>query len=140
MTTLHLGVVDIAYAIGGKSATTGQVAGILEANYGVMRTFLELHEQEIADAIAKQFVGMLENAKMGAPLNIGVVMFPEISAAFAEYLDTGEWEATSGQPTAAALGGHRHSHKSVTANGKGARPSFIDTGTYRNSMQAWMTK
>lgn len=140
MTTFHLGVVDIAYTEDGKSATTGKVAGILEANYGVMRTFLELHEQDIADAVAKQFSGMLENAKMGAPLNYGVVIFPEIHAEFAEYLDTGEWERTSGQIVAAAQAGHRSTNKSIMANKKGSRVAFVDTHTYKNAMQAWLSK
>jgi len=142
---VHLGVVDVAYTEDDKLTTTGKVAGILEANYGVMRTFVELHEDEIGDELVNQLMGMLESAKQGKldediAERVADIHFPKIQAMFRNYLDAGEWEKTSGQPTQVALDGVRHSHKRPYANGKGPRPSFIDTGLYRSSFRTWVSK
>lgn len=132
---VHLGVLDVAYDAG---ETTGRVAQILEDNYGVMRVFAELHEQEIADALTKQMMGMLADAKRGAPLPYGDIMFPKIDEEFRRYLDAGEWEATSGQPTQAAIGGK--SKRKIAGKYADARKSFVDTGLYQNSFRTWVTK
>ena len=84
MAMLHLGVVDVAYESDGKPTTTGDVAGYLEDEYHVMRTFLELHEQDIADAVAQQLMGLMENAKMGQPLVIGSIQFDKVQLQFAD--------------------------------------------------------
>ena len=140
MAMLHLGVVDVAYESDGKPTTTGDVAGYLEDEYHVMRTFLELHEQDIADAVAQQLMGLMENAKMGQPLVIGSIQFDKVQLQFADYIESAEWEKTSGQPTQAAQLGIRHSKKFVYANARGPRPSFLDTGLYKDSFRAWMTR
>lgn len=142
---VHLGVVDVAYTENDTQTTTGKVAEILEANYGVMRTFVELHEDEIADELGNQLIGMLESAKQGKLSedytdHLIDIHFPKVEAMFRNYLDSAEWERTSGQPTQAALMGVRHTHKRPYANGKGPRPSFIDTGLYRASFRTWVSK
>jgi len=131
----HLGVVDVAYSEDGKTTTTGDVAEILEANYGVMRTFVELHEKDIANELSSQLMGMLESAKQGAPLPLGSIQFPKIDAMFRDYLDHGEWEKTSGQPTQAAQNGVRTGKKRPYKKSNSPRPSFIDTGLYRGSFK-----
>lgn len=143
---VHLGVLDVAYSTSSNNSsigpvqptTTGDVAEILEANYGVMRTFLELHESEIGDELASHMMGLLENAKLGAPLPVGDIHFQKIAAKFRTYLDLGEWEKTSGQPTKAAESGKSNRKKYKKYDG--ARKSFIDTGLYQASFRVWVSK
>lgn len=134
---LHLGVLDVPYQDENKSATTGQVAQILEDKYGVMTVFNEIHGQEIADDVASQLMGMLENIQAGAPMPTGDLFFPKIDKAFRDYLNSGEWEQTSGMPTKAALSGVRSGKMKKDSK---ARPSFIDTGLYRASFRSWIDK
>ena len=140
MTTLHLGVVDVAYKAEGSMTTTGEVAGYLEDKYHVMETFLELHGEDIADGVAKQLMGLMANAKAGAPLVVGTVEFGKVQQQFANYLESSEWERTSGQTIMAAKMGIRHSKKWVYSNARGPRPAFIDTGLYKASMRAWIQR
>src|SRR5258706_1457233 len=51
------------------TTTTGDVAEILEARYGVMAMFYLLHGQDVADALEKTLQGKLDNLLMGAPLS-----------------------------------------------------------------------
>jgi hypothetical protein len=81
MPKLHLGVVDVAYTEDGKAVTTGEVAEILEANYGVMRVFVELHEKDIAAELEQQLVGLIETAAQGGLQKKG-----------SEQLDHSKWE------------------------------------------------
>ncbi|MHB8914741.1 MAG: hypothetical protein ACYC4K_02890 [Thiobacillus sp.] len=135
---VHLGVLDVAYADGDGTTTTGDVAEILEANYGVMRTFLELHESEIGDELAGHMMGLLENAKIGAPLPVGDIHFQKIAAKFRTYLDLGEWQNTSGQATQAAEAGASKRKKYKKYDGP--RKSFIDTGLYQQSFRVWVSR
>jgi hypothetical protein len=49
---LHLGVIDVPYPE--EKATTGEVAEILEAHYGVMRVFVEEYEDSITQEVEKK--------------------------------------------------------------------------------------
>ncbi len=131
---VNFGVIEQLYPDG---TSTGEVASILEAKYHVMRTFVELHEQEINDALVEQMAQVLDNAKAGAPLPFGEIRFAKIEEEFRRYIDLGEWEATSGQPTQAALEGKSKRKKS--GKYEGARPSFYETGLYTNSFSTWVT-
>ena len=49
--------------------TTGQVAEILEAKYGILEAFAETYAPQIADAFAHSVAGALESVMMGTPIN-----------------------------------------------------------------------
>ena len=97
MTTLHLGVIDVAYGwaappgettvqaglrvkrrkkkrtkarslFGLTSAiTTGDVATILEDKYHLMESFYQVHEKDIGNLIVQAVAGRLENIQLGVP-------------------------------------------------------------------------
>lgn len=156
MTTLHLGVIDIPYAYAQegdrkkgkkkrkivKSITTGEVADILEENYGVMETFFDVHEVEIVDHLTEALAGALESMVMGAPPKADpfAAGTQQINEMFKTFILSGEAEAVSipGTPTKAALKGvsHRRVHPYAKANPR--RPSFYDTGLYVDSFMSWV--
>jgi hypothetical protein len=154
MVTLNLGVVDVAYTEDGKSTTTGDVAEFLEADYHVMRTFLELHEDEIGNFLADAMVGEIESLAQGKPVLAlasrdvsthlgdrvisGQSVNGRIEEAFRDYLDSGEWNRTSGQKVAAADAGINHRKKNPYSQKNKARASFVDTGLYQASFRAWL--
>ena len=141
MAIVHFGVVDVAYTEKGKSTTTGDVAEILEDKYSVMQTFIDLHEKDIGNELADQLMGLLESARMGAPVDMSKVMFPKVDAMFRDYLDRGEWEKQKGNmPTKVAQAGVSHRKKRPYVKENPARPSFIDTGLYQSSFRTWLTK
>jgi hypothetical protein len=140
MATLHLGVENVAYSdpdVTGAT-TTGQVAEILEGKYHVMRLFVELHGQEIADALAKDMANsmdaMLNNERISKIPLAGAM--GQIESDFRDYLSADEWQKTSGQAIAAAQNGVSHRFKKVKSKTRGPRPAFIDTGLYSASFRA----
>ena len=157
---LLLGVHDVAYTDAEGSTTTGKVARYLEDDYHVMRTFVELHGDEIASHIADEFVGAIQDIALGKPPSLDAIgPMHAIETDFRHYLDRGEWESTSGQVIQAAQSGISHRFKSVSgkslsarsiaagavkARGKvlkrarKARKAFIDTGLYQASFTAWI--
>lgn len=157
---LHLGVNDIGYsatpsaprkvakarkgkankprkAKGGQSGaqSTGEVAEILEAKYGILATFVERYGQNIADAFANSAAGALESVMMGTPVNDPYAgATTEIEESMKLFLDLEEMNGSPGVPTKAALDGVNHRLKIK----KGApRPSFIDTGLFQSQLRAW---
>lgn len=166
MPVLHLGVIDIPYAThvaepqrrvavrfkkgqkprgftappaGGE--TTGDVASYLEDKYHIMEHFFELHQDEIAEDVAKAVVGQLESLLMGAPASTDP--FAEFTASlqtrFKKMLDAQELDKLGfpGIPTGAALRGVSHRFKHPYAK-RDPRASFIDTGTYQSAFIAWV--
>lgn len=133
---LHLGVIDVPYPE--EKATTGEVAEILEAHYGVMRVFVEEYEDSITQEVEEKMLGLIQNIKLGAPLHEGDIDFPGIERNFREYLDRSEWEKISGHPTKASILGKSKRKKGLTYGVK--RPSFIDTGLYQKSFRSWTEK
>jgi len=99
MTTLHLGVLDVAYSdapaaparaksnaatlrrLSSKNPpkaprtrsnrfkTTGDVAAILESKYHVMEIFFNLHQDFVVDELKSSMEGALQNLALGAPGN-----------------------------------------------------------------------
>ncbi len=154
---LILGVMDIPYSrsqqtqVGMRvrppaapgNTTTGDVAEILEARYRIMEKFYEIHGEEIAVDMTEVLQGKLENLMMGAPGDPFESVFQEgdlskVEERFRTMLDNRELDGrVSGVPTQAAQSGvsHRMLHPYAA---RGARPSFIDTGTYQASMRAWV--
>jgi hypothetical protein len=164
-TVLHLGVIDIPYVeqesaratrarlkkgksrgriakLFNKTATTGDVAEILEAKYHVMRIFFELHKEEVIEDIAQSLVGAMESIQLGAPLRISPFGAAEssIQARFKQFLANREIEHVGypGVPTQAALDGVNHRLKHPYASKNKRRPSFIDTGLYSSSFKSWL--
>ncbi len=149
---LHLGVLDVAYSSSyapakrlsqspPRSNSTGDVAEILEARYGVMAKFYELHGQEIADDVAEVLQDKLEALLLGAP--VSEELLPEgslskIEERFRKMLDDKELDGqVAGVPTQASLRGVSHRLLHPYAR-RSPRPSFIDSGQYQDSMRAWV--
>ena len=154
---LNLGVIDVPYAFSpgpvkaakkGKKAkrtkvsgvvTTGDVATILEAHYGVMAYFWEKHQQEIADLLANSLKGALETLMMGGPpaANPYAGAESDIEKMFRHFLDAREMDGQPGVPTKAAQDGVNPRKKLK----KGPpRPSFIASGLYQSHFKAWMER
>lgn len=151
MTTLHLGVYDMPYAdppSSGKRGrrksgvqTTGDVAEVLEQRYDVMAGFYELHGQEVANAFGEAMLDALEAVMSGRapPSNPLDPAMQDIGEMFREFIDREELSGLEeGVPTAAALKGVSHRFKHPYAKGHPRRPSFVDTGLYRESFVAWV--
>lgn len=157
---LHLGVVDVPYGASTAAATTrgskvrpptpagrvstGDVAQILEARYGVCAKFVDLHGQEIADELAGAMQDRLETMMMGGPAPAADdPILPEgslsaIEQVFRDMLNKRELDGVvEGVPTEASLIGVSHRMQNPYAV-RGARPSFIDTGQYQASFRAWV--
>lgn len=161
MPKLHLGVTDLPYGSAYAAATargarpprppasppnhitTGDVAEFLEARYGVLEKFVDLHGQEIADALAEAMQDRLEAVLMGGPAQAGGPLLPEgtlsdIEQRFRKMLDDRELDGrVTGVPTGAASRGVSHRLLHPYAR-RGPRPSFIDTGLYQSSFRAWV--
>lgn len=171
MLILHLGVLDQPYADpsasapkrarkarkgrqalartkkGSQSQTTGDVANILERQYGIMGMFYALHQRDVDSDIADSMAATLDNLIAGAPAsaltNPLAGAEEKIGERFREFIDSEEMailaSAPRGRPvpTKAALKGVSHRFKHPYAKGHPRRPSFVDTGLYRASFKAW---
>jgi hypothetical protein len=152
MPKLMLGVVDVAYSDGDGAKTTGDVAGYLEDEYHIMRTFLESYEDRIGEFLADAMVGEIESLAQGKPVTIfgkdvsthlgdrvisGSSVNGKIEESFRDFLDSREWKQTSGQDVDAANQGVSHRMKQPLKKRK-ARPEFVDTGLYQASFRAWI--
>lgn len=163
--TLHLGVIDAPYAnavqaekvpqakkgkankpLKPKTAsgtqTTGDVAEILEAKYGVMDTFAFARLPDIAKELEQSIAGSLETLMMGGSPDPNPFESAEsaIAAMFKGFLATSAIESMgiAGVPTQAALDGVSHRLKHSYAKGNPRRPSFIDTGAYQSHFTCWI--
>lgn len=133
---LHLGETDIPYQE--DSATTGDVAEILERKYHIFQSFVALHGSEIAEAMGEAMQDSLENVLMGAPPVGNPLLAAEsrIETLFRDMLSNRELERLGipGVPTKAALEGRSKRFK----RRKGPpRPSFIDSGQMQAAMKVW---
>ena len=138
MTTLHLGVVDVAYSNADGAKTTGEVAQYLEDEYHVMRVFLETNEGKIGDWLAQSMAGEIENMMAGKPAGKLAINTEKIDERFRDFLASREWKQASMQTIAAAEAGLTHRKKKITAKGRSARAEFIDTGLYQASFRSWI--
>lgn len=146
---LNLGVVDVPYSQHGTkwskaragTETTGDVAEILEENYGLMQAFYDAHSADIARDLENSVAGALESFIMGAPVRndqFGAGT-SKIEERFRDFLSTKEAERVGipGAPTLAALRGVSHRFKHPYKR-RPPRPSFIDTGLLQASFRAWI--
>ena len=157
---LNLGVSDIPY-VGPASkrqkkrnVTTGDVATILEAHYGVMQAFVDAHGKDVMEPAFERSLGgafdaMVQRVQHGGGgssiLNFDpfAQAMSEIEDGFKQFIGSGEIEQLGlpGVPTQAAL--DRRSGKKRSSRFKRKRampdtPSFYDSGLYMGSFKAWM--
>lgn len=132
---MHLGVKDIPYEDGGP--TTGEVAQWLENRYSIMEFFFMVHENQIAEMMARDMASQLESIMAGAPVsqNLMAESMSEIMNMFIQFIGDEEMNGIWGIPTKRAMKGIRKRLKKM----KGPpRPSFMDTGNYTQSFTAWV--
>jgi len=145
MRKLYLGVVDIPYQpTDGREKglpSTGDVAGWLEDEYGVMQSFVNLNEGAIAEKLAESISNAMQDLLIGAPpggdpLKEG---FSNIEEEFKRYIESQQVEGQGlpGVPTKAALAGVNHRLKHPYAASNPRRPSFVDTGQYVGAFKVW---
>ncbi len=148
---IHLGVIDLTYGDKG-SISTGEVAKILEDQYSVMGNFVDLHIGEIAEVMAISVSEAIDSLISGAPATLNPFGQAEqdIQQMFVKYIDDEEIAQTGqeGVPTQAALDGVRtalkkrkeiKNIKKYRSRIRGTRrPSFLDTGLYRDSFKVWV--
>lgn len=154
LTTLHLGVIDLPYAdasyrsvkrkkprrSSAGSRTTGDIATILEAKYGIMAFFYEKYEKKIMETLEESFIGAARTIALGGPLTIdpGSEASSKIEAMFRNMLTNKELDGqVPGVATQASLDGVSHRFAKPYAKRR-PRPSFIDTGLYEGSFKAWV--
>jgi len=162
MTTLVLGVVDVAYGREGElsppritkkghvhkqdakrkadaeTVTTAKVAQILEDKYGVMQHFYDAHTDDIAKALIDSVEGALEDVYAGSPVSDPFAQAgQDIAADFRMFLMSAEIEhmGVEGVPTQAAL--DRRSLRFKSKQSDKPRPSFVDSSLYEASFRAW---
>lgn len=142
--TLHIGVLEQPYRSTSKKATsisTGDVAEILEAKYGLFSAFYRTYEKRIADGLTASMRDAIEALMMGHAIDPWGPATQQIQRDFREFISSGEAERAGipGTPTKAALRGvnHRLAHPYASANPR--RPSFLDTGLLMSSGRVWMT-
>jgi len=133
VTTLSLGVLDVAYK-DDQATTTGKVAEILEGRYHIMRSFLELNEAMIGDALAKKMIARMSTPALGKR----DMEIDAIDERFRDFLDADEMSKLlpPSQQSAAAQAGVNHRKKHPYAKANNARPAFVDTGLYQASFRA----
>lgn len=160
MTVLHFGVTEIPYQSaaepekkgGGNwkhnkkpsqtsvaTVSTGDVAGWLENKYGVMQWFYFFHSREVMEELEKKAKGALESAMLGAHATFDPFAdFSAIEQTFRNSLDRREYDYwIKGVPTQAARDGVNSRLKLRFGP---ERPSFIDTGLYRQSFKVWLDR
>ena len=110
------------------AVTTTEVADILEESYNIVHTFSEkkanLMANDLEDAMAKALERYIEKGTVSPnPLGPAVTA---IKRRFKKFLNSGEMERMGFDniPTRVAL--------------REGRPSFVDTGLYRDSFTAWV--
>lgn len=142
--TLHIGVLEQPYRSTSKKAasvTTGDVAQILEAKYGLFSMFYKTYEKRVADSMAASMKDALEALMMGHAIDPWGPATQQIQRDFRDFISSGEAERVgiSGTPTKAALRGVNHRLAHPYASGNPRRPSFLNTGLLMSSGRAWMT-
>ena len=127
------------YGAEGTAVTTGDVATWLENRYHPYRVFIEIHENEIGDAIVDSIEGAFETFLQSGkvPKSAFAAAESKIENRFREFITNKEMDALGypGVPTKAALHGVDHRKKHPYKK-RAPRPSFIDTGLYISTAAA----
>jgi hypothetical protein len=147
---MHLGVIDVPYT-SESSETTGDVAQDLEDRYGIMQHFITKHEDIVANELESGFANALDMIMKGEKPPSQSALFKnamgKIEVKFKEFITDKEMDGeVNGVPTKASLEGTSHRFKwenkkrarKKQMKDKPGRPSFVDTGLYRQSFKAWI--
>jgi hypothetical protein len=122
-----------------RNMTTGQVAEILENHYSIMDTFFTANEdfiqEQLSPFLEEELVSLL--TKKGNPKRDLQRAFAAIKRRFQDALANREFDGIEGVPTEAAMLGWGRRNLTRTS-GRGDRPSFIDTGLYRQHFSVWL--
>ena len=157
---LVLGVLDVGYAEanGSGSSTTGDVAEILESQYGVMATFVEMRRDRIAGMLADSMANAIADLVAGKPVDTAAPTFEgeqKIETEFRAFIYSNTMQKTldaasqfsnggitgvGGVISKAAQAGVSHRKKHPYAKKNKPRPAFVDTGLYVQSFRAWVIK
>jgi len=122
---LVFGVQPTSYLEGDQ---VSEVAHFLEKRYKVMETFVDMYEELVGDQVAKAFVSKLENNPDKAKKDIRF-----LAKEFKESIENKRFDGMQPMiPTRASLEGKKW-RKSSPNRGPN-RPSFLDTGTYKDAM------
>lgn len=121
------------------TVSTGDVAQWLENKYGVIQWFYFFHSKDVLEELEKKARGALESVMLGAPATFDPFTdFSVIEQTFRNSLDRREYDHwIKGVPTQAARDGVNSRLKSRFGP---ERPSFIDSGLYRQSFKAWLER
>ncbi|HEY4152141.1 MAG TPA: hypothetical protein VGM38_02355 [Pseudolysinimonas sp.] len=147
-------MVDQTYGHAGAK-TTGDVAEILQAKYGLFSVFAEMHGPVIAHEVENSLQGALETMFMQRRPNLDRIRANAFNSAtggieelFRDAIDMQSYDwKIRGVPTQAALNGVRHSWKRPRKRGGprrskvqygDPRASFFDTGLLSSSFRAWV--
>lgn len=142
--TLNLGVLVQPYRSEDNKSTavtTGDVAQILEAKYGIMKSFARAHHKTIETAVTVSVTNALEALVMGRRIDPFGAGMQQIQSRFKQFISSAEAERVGipGTPTGAAMRGVNHRRKHPYKRSNPRRPSFYDTHLYANSMRAWIS-
>lgn len=124
---------DIPKKLRSTSMTTGRLADILEARYGITQFFLDAHGEEVIGNILEAHAENLARPKTGVGSRTDHLKkaLADGEARFRKMLMDREMDgAVEGVPTAAAEIGRR-----TGRSRRPGRPSFVDTGLYRDSFR-----
>jgi hypothetical protein len=132
---LHFGIEEVPYAEGQEN--TGDVAEILEAKFGVMQTFADQNQDDIAEMIANGLAGSLESIMAGAPpeFNVFGQAMSDIESRFVDYIDHEE-HGIQTKAKESPKGGARKKRQYKKASSK---ITFVDSGLYRGNFKAWVS-
>lgn len=134
---IALGVMDMPYESGSGTATTHEVAEILEGEYQLFTHFYEQHNADILIELSEHLRQQISNAiQFDAPIAPTAVL-GETGKAFSVFLEREEMAGlgVDGVPTQAALDGVS-SRKKLRHGPR--RPSFIDSGLLLSSFVVWV--
>lgn len=130
-------------AVSAAKETTGDVAELLEAHYGIMARFMEAHGPEIEQAFAETMENALVDLLAGAPMT-GNSPYGDaeerVKVLFQQFIESEEMArmGVPGVPTKAALKGINLRLAHPYAKGNPRRPSFVMSGLFLNSFEAWV--
>lgn len=121
--------------------TTGEVAEILEAEYGIMQFFWNRYGPQIVGSYEESLERHLEAVAAGLPTPPDplAATLQKAESLFRDMIDRRELDGqVPGVATEAARKGVNHRLKHPYAKGNPERPSFRDTGLYQSSFRAWI--
>ena len=136
---LHLGVLVVPYTYGKSHRTTGDVATILEARYGVVRTFVTLTQAPLREIFAKEAAKAVTATLTGKPETREPMQgaLDAVARSFRKFILARGMDGTKGVPTLAAQHGVNHRLRHPYAKRNPERQSFFDTGLYIGSFKVW---